>query len=151
MQIRYLTHIILIVEAYPRDLPTYQLQHLGQQVQHPIKADEDRSVCMNVSMNCMNVWMTLHLDLMVLILMTGTQCNRYFIKFMMAYLPDKSRNNYLTTWISDKIFQRATNICNTRCPTLGFDLKIGSWNPKILNLKGNMAFKLCNSNLIVIL
>ena len=34
-------------------------------------------------------------------------------------------------------------------PTLGFHLKIDSWNPKILNLKGNMAFKLCNSNLIV--
>gem|GEM_PF-3289877 len=38
MQIRYLTHTILVVEAYLRDLPTYELQHLGQQVQHPIKA-----------------------------------------------------------------------------------------------------------------
>jgi len=38
LQIRYLTHTILVVEAYLRDLPKYQLEHLGQQAQHPIKA-----------------------------------------------------------------------------------------------------------------
>jgi len=54
LQIRYLTHTILVVEVYLRDLPTY-VTASGARGTTPIKADEDRSVCMNVSMNCMNV------------------------------------------------------------------------------------------------